>query len=78
MNIFVGNLNAKTTAHHLSDLFFRFGKVLSSKVIMDSGTGHSLGFGFIEMDKRSAMIAIDQLHHLNFMNSYLEVNEVAI
>jgi RNA recognition motif-containing protein len=78
MNIFVGNLNSMTTAHHLSDLFFRFGKVFSSKIIMDSGTGHSLGFGIIEMDKRSGLVAIEQLHNFNFMNSYMEVNEVAL
>jgi RNA recognition motif-containing protein len=78
MNIFVGNLNTMTTARQLSDLFFRFGKVLSSKIIMDSGTGCSLGIGFIEMDKRSGLVTIEQLNNLNFMNSYMEVNEVAL
>ena len=78
MNIFVGNLNSLTTAHHLSDLFLRFGKVLSSKIMMDTGTGHSLGFGIITMDKRSGLVAIEQLNNFNFMNSYMEVNEVAL
>jgi RNA recognition motif-containing protein len=77
MKIFVGNLHALTTAGQLSNLFIRFGKVISSKIAMDFETGHSLGFGYIVMDSPSGQTAIQQLNHRFFLNSYLEVNETA-
>jgi len=77
MNIFVGNLHALTTAGQLSNLFLRFGRVISSKIAMDFDTGHSLGFGFIVMDSQSGETAIQQLNSRYFLNTYLEVNETA-
>ena len=76
MQIFIGNLNKMTTARHLAELFFPFGKVQTSIIICDQYTGHSLGYGFIEMEPRCAKLAVKTLNRLLFMNSYMEVNEV--
>ena|SRR2546427_6405120 len=48
-NIFVGNLNSKTSEGALSQLFAAFGPVNQVKIMMDSYTGKSRGFGFVEM-----------------------------
>lgn len=77
MNIFVENLNRKTTAHDLFHLFLQFGKVLSARIVMDSQTGYSLGCGYIEMDNNAGAMAIQNLHERCFMNNYMEVNEVS-
>jgi RNA recognition motif-containing protein len=76
MQIFIGNLSRLTTSRHLADLFLPFGAVMTSKIIRDDLTGHSLGFGFIEMDVRSANLAIQKLDCSLFMNSYVDVKQV--
>lgn len=76
MQIFIGNLSKMTTSRHLADLFLPFGVVMTSKIIRDDLTGHSLGFGFIEMDVRSAKLAIQKLDCCLFMNSYVDVKQV--
>lgn len=76
MQIFIGNLSKMTTSRHLADLFLPFGAVQTSKIIRDDLTGHSLGFGFIEMDTRSGTRAIQKLNCFLFMNSYVEVKQV--
>ena len=68
MRIFVGNLNARTTAAHVSHLFLQFGKVVSVRIIR-------AGFAFVEMESRAGMMAIRELDGMNFMNHYLEINE---
>jgi RNA recognition motif-containing protein len=68
MRIFVGNLNVRTTATHVSNLFLQFGKVLSVRVIR-------AGMAFVEMEKKEGMIAIRELDGLNFMNHYLDIDE---
>ncbi len=75
MHIFVGNLSSLTTREHLSRLFIKFGKVLSVKIETNTSTGHSLGFGYVEMDNIPGSIAIRELDSRNFMNHYLEVIE---
>ncbi|WP_207512928.1 RNA recognition motif domain-containing protein [Longitalea luteola] len=77
MKIFISNLNFKTTAVHLSNLFLQFGIVLSAKIIMDN-TGHSLGYGYIVMDQQSGNSAINVLNNINFMNHYIEVSEAVV
>ena len=48
-NVFVGNLDWGTEDADLRKLFEPFGIVISARVICDRDTGHSKGFGFIEM-----------------------------
>ena len=76
MQIYVGNLNRMTTAHHLASLFLPFGLVRISRIVRDEKTGRSLGFGFIEMETKSAKSAIQKLNRYLFMSSYMDVKEV--
>lgn len=76
MNLFVGNLNPDTTASSLRPLFSEFGEIVTAKVIMDSATGMSRGFGFVEMaDKFQAMNAIDNLDCTFFEGNIISVKE---
>jgi RNA recognition motif-containing protein len=75
MKIHVTNLNRKTTAQHLFQLFRSFGRVNSVRIFMDALTGHSLGTGYIEMDPEAGSKAIKDLNNRIFMNSFMEVNE---
>lgn len=76
MHILIGNLNLKTTTLQLSNLFLQFGLVRSVRIMADKLTGHSLGYGYVEMDNNSGALAIYGLNTINFMNNYLEVSEL--
>jgi RNA recognition motif-containing protein len=76
MQIYIGNLSVMTTSHQLANLFLPFGSVRLSRIVCDKKTGRSLGFGFVEMDTKSAKTAIRRLNRFLFMNSYMEVKEV--
>jgi RNA recognition motif-containing protein len=75
MRIFVGNLSDMATATHLSNLFIKFGVVLSVYIMPNENNGHSLGYGFVEMDEVPGAMAIAQLDSSQFMNRYIEVDE---
>lgn len=75
MRIFVGNLSDMATATHLSNLFIKFGVVLSVYIMPNESNGHSLGYGFVEMDEVPGAMAIAQLDSSQFMNRYIEVDE---
>ena len=47
--LFVGGFPYETSQDELAKLFSAHGKVTDAKVIMDRETGHSKGFGFVEM-----------------------------
>ncbi len=49
MKLLVRNLNRKTTEAKLKKLFTVLGIVESCTLVMDSKTGKSKGFGFVEM-----------------------------
>jgi RNA recognition motif-containing protein len=48
-NIFVGNLDFKTTEEELRKLFEAYGQVDRISILTDRETGRSRGFGFVEM-----------------------------
>ena len=48
-NIFVGNLDFKTTEEDLRKLFEGYGQVDRISILTDRETGRSRGFGFVEM-----------------------------
>jgi RNA recognition motif-containing protein len=50
-NLFIGNLSWDTEEGDLRKLFEPFGKVVAVRLITDKATGHSRGFGFIEMER---------------------------
>lgn len=51
MKLLVRNLSRKTTEAELRELFEAYGRVQSCTLVMDTSTGASKGFGFIEMPK---------------------------
>ncbi|KAL5222587.1 hypothetical protein ABZP36_027300 [Zizania latifolia] len=46
-NLFVSGLSKRTTTDGLKEAFAKFGEVIHAKVITDSVTGFSKGFGFV-------------------------------
>jgi RNA recognition motif-containing protein len=78
MNIMVRNLNLLTTAEQLSNLFVRFGLVKSAKIVRSDVSGHSMGIGYIKMDRHSGNSAINGLNDLRFMNFYIDVSEAVM
>lgn len=53
MNIYVGNLSFTTTGEDLRTMFAEYGEVQEAKVIADTNTNRSKGFGFVEMPSNS-------------------------
>lgn len=76
MNIYVGNLSFKTTEDELRKSFEAFGDVTSAKIITDSYTGKSRGFGFVEMPNQAeAQTAIAELNGKELSGHALKVSE---
>ena len=76
MNIYVGNLDRKTTEDELKSAFEAFGAVKSVAIIKDKITGEARGFGFIEMDdKAQADAAIAGLNGKEISGRNIIVNE---
>ena len=76
MNIYVGNLNFKTTEEDLSAQFEQFGPVTSVKIISDRYSGQSRGFGFVEMEnKPDGEKAVSELNGQEFSGRALKINE---
>lgn len=54
MKLYVGNLPFEQTEEQLTTLFSEAGPVTSVKIITDRQTGQPRGFGFVEMETKSA------------------------
>lgn len=61
-SIYVANLPWSHGSRELEALFAPYGKVHASTVITDKRTGRSKGFGFVDMPRRAARLAIENLH----------------
>ena len=76
LNIYVGNLAYEVTEEVLSNVFGEHGEVTSVKIIMDTYSGRSKGFGFIEMAHQAeAEAAIQELNSISLNGRNLIVNE---
>ncbi len=75
MNIYVGNLNYRTSEDEVRSLFENYGTVKSVKIIIDRDTNRAKGFGFVEMDDATANDAIEALNGYEFAQRPLVVNE---
>lgn len=74
--IYVGNLSFNTTDDDLRNAFAPHGEVVSANVIVDRTSGHSRGFGFVEMaTPEQAKAAIEALNGSMLDNRALTVNE---
>jgi cold-inducible RNA-binding protein len=73
--LFVANLAYSITEDALRDLFGQYGEVVSVKIVTDTFTGRSKGFGFVEMDtKESAGAAAQGLNNKDCEGRGLKVD----
>jgi len=74
--LYVGNLPFAASEEDLKKLFSEAGTVESVKIVVDSYSGRSRGFGFVEMaSKEEGEKAISMLNGKTFMERALVVNE---
>ena len=74
--LYVGNLPFVCTDADLSQTFANYGAVTSARIVTDRDTGHSKGFGFVEMEQENdALNAVENLNGKPFMGRPLTVNE---
>ena len=74
--LYVGNLSFKTSEEDLRELFAQAGEIASVKIITDTYSGQSRGFGFVEMaTDEAAQKAITMFNGKDFMERALTVNE---
>jgi len=74
MNIYVGNLAPDTTEDELRQAFSPLGEIASVKIIRDSATGESRGFGFVEMPSEDqAKAAITEMNGKELKGNQLSV-----
>ena len=76
MQIYVGNMNYRTTEEDINGLFSQYGEVESVKLITDRETGRAKGFGFVIMsDDAAAKEAIEALNEKEYEGRTLRINE---
>lgn len=76
MNIYVGNLAPDVKDEELKELFSKYGRVESVKIIRDLFSQSSKGFGFVEMPgKAEAEEALNALNTFELNGKKLVVNE---
>ena len=76
MMIYVGNLDYGVTSEELRVLFEPFGTVAMAEVQVKARTGHSRGFGMVDMTQPGeADAAIASLNGKEFKDRVLTVNE---
>jgi len=74
--IYVGNLSYNTTDEELRQAFAPSGEVVSANVMVDRMSGHSRGFGFVEMaTEEQAKAAIAAMNGAMLDSRALTVNE---
>ncbi len=73
--IYIGNLPISASEDEVKDLFGQHGEVASVSLVSDRETGHSRGFGFVEMSPEAASAAIGALDGVDFLGRTLRVNE---
>jgi len=76
MKLLIRNLARSTTEAELKTLFEAHGAVQSCTLVMDSKTGHSKGFGFVEMPKQGeAKAAMKNLNGKDVAGSTIRVKK---
>ncbi len=74
--LYVGSISFQATEDELKDIFSKIGEVESAKIITDTYSGRSKGFGFVEMaSEEDAQKAIEALNGTTFLNRPIVVNE---
>ena len=76
MKLFIGSLPYNILESELSELFRKFGSVVTAKLIVDQISKESKGFGFVEMSSRSeGHKAMDGLNGKEYNHRTLVCNE---
>ena len=75
INIYVGNLNYRSTEDEVRELFEEYGTVSRVNLITDRDTGRARGFGFVEMEREGGNAAIAALDGKDFQGRNLRINE---
>ena len=76
MNIYVGNLSKDVNEDDLKGLFSKYGSIKEVKIIKDSYSGESKGFGFLEMPNTTeAQKAVNELNAKELKGKQITVNE---
>lgn len=76
MKLFVAGLPYDLDDAELEEIFEKFGKVVSAKVVMDKETGKSKGFGFVDMaNEAEAKDAIENLNDISLGKKPLIVKQ---
>ena len=73
MKIMILNLPRSFSEDALAKLFKAFGNIQSCDLVMDSQTGSSKGFGFVEMLDHEGLVAIEKLN-----GSVVEKNKIRV
>ncbi|PIR28059.1 RNA-binding protein [Candidatus Berkelbacteria bacterium CG_4_9_14_3_um_filter_39_23] len=73
--LFVGNLTFTTTEDQLTEMFAKFGEIVSARIITDKISGRSKGFGFVEYKTaEEAKAAIEGLNDTEIDGRKIVVN----
>ncbi len=76
MKVLIRNLSRSTTEATILELFQGHGTVQSCNLVMDSKTGGSKGFGFVEMpNPGQAKAAIKSLNGMDLEGSIIRVKK---
>jgi len=76
MKLLVRNLSRKTTKEELKAVFEDYGTVQSCDLVLDSITGDSNGFAFVEMPKfGQAKAAMKNLNNATLAESIIRVKK---
>ena len=73
VTLYVGNLPYRVNEGNVQQLFSRFSRVYSVRLMRDRKTGKRKGYGFVEVDSMSAEKAIGQLNDSTFEDRTLKV-----
>lgn len=63
MNLYIKNLEPHITNHDLTQLFRKFGRIISARVMTNPQTGQSKGYGFVSFGKTEEAAAA--LHEMD-------------
>ncbi len=72
--LYVGNLPTEASEQQVNELFTQHGLVTEVKLITDRDSGQGRGFGFVEMDRPDAEVAINALDGVEFQGRKLKVS----
>jgi RNA recognition motif-containing protein len=75
VTLYVGNLPWSLTEDELAQAFGSVGPVQAARIITDSETGRSRGFGFVDLDDDNAQRAIQVMDGFELKGRRLIVNE---